>query len=114
MLKILIEESIKPCSEGVLSQPFKLGERVTFKENVIENIKEYARLYSEGDETILKLHKVLVFDKKKFFSVLHFANEKSAYPYGTVVIEIAPNEDIEVRGDILESISEKEDFVLLG
>lgn len=113
MLKIVIEDSIKPCKEGVLAEPFEHGDRVTFKESIVKTITEYAELYPEGDEVILKLEKVLNKDRRKYFSVLHFANEKSSYPYGTVVIEIAPNEDVEVRGDILEKVSGQSEFALL-
>lgn len=113
MLKVIIEDSIKPCPEGVLAEPFKHGDRVTFKEAIVNSISEYAELYPEGDVVILKLNKVLNKDRRKYFSVLHFANEKSAYSYGTVVIEIAPNEDVEVRGDILEKVAGQAEFALL-
>lgn len=100
MLETMLEDLLSPPKEGIETL-IQLGEKVTIIENVSDLIKDYAKENPEGNEKWLTLASVLETEEKPSFSVLHVAGKGSAYTRGTVIIEIAANEDIEVRGDIL-------------
>ena len=101
MLETMLEELLSPPKEEIVHTIINLGEKVTIVENVADLIKEYSKDNPLGNEKWLKIATILETEENPSFSVLHVAGKGSAYPIGTVIIEIGVNEDIEVRGDIL-------------
>lgn len=102
----IVEKSLSIPVETCLHEDLEAGNRVRFHPSIEEAIVEYYKENmnnTNSNEKWLKIGKRLSQKDKqnKWFSLLHIADERSAYPIGTAIIEIDVNEDIEIRGDIL-------------
>lgn len=107
MLNIMLEDLIAPpLVNEYIESPTSLqaGDKVRLVSGVEGLLVDYQKEYPEENEYWLAMAKIVSSPYQNYFSVLHVADERSAYPIGTVIIEIAPNEDIEVHSSILEKI----------
>lgn len=104
MLKSMLEDLIDVKKEGFTETDIEAGDRVRFVEGVERLIKDYSKDFPEQEEHWTKMANIINSHRRNYFSVLHVAGLGSAYPIGTVIIEIAPNEDIEVHSSVLVKI----------
>jgi len=93
-------------TEEINVKGLECGKRVKLNPILVDCLKNYYiknRYNPNANPKWLKMGKILLNEKDKdWFSLLHFADENSAYPKGTAIIEIGVNEDIEIRADALD------------
>lgn len=104
MLTVMLEELTSPAQSEPHNEQIQAGDRVRLVAGVESLLTEYAKEHPADNEKWLKMAGIVNGLRRNHFSVLHVADERSAYPIGTVIIEIAPNEDIEVHSSILMKI----------
>lgn len=104
MITAMLEELISPVQSEAHNDLIQAGDKVRLVSGVSNLLTEYQKEYPAENEHWLKMARIVNEVGRNYFSVLHVADERSAYPIGTIVIEIAPNEDIEVHSSILEKI----------
>lgn len=102
----ILQKYLSIPTEEISVKGLRSGDRVRLNPILVDCLKTYYienRYNKNANPKWLKMGKILLNEKDKtWFSLLHIADEKSAYPKGTAIIEIGVNQDIEIRADALD------------
>lgn len=108
VLTLMLEDLIAVPQKEVFTSDIQAGDRVKLVDGFETLLCDYYATVPNGNLAWTKMVQVLQSRRKAYFSVLHVADHLSAYPIGTVIIEIDANEDLEVNGEILEKYIEQQ------